>query len=492
MLKKNIGIAALIILITSFILHPGKDLKSVFRKINENVLHQGKAYESLRDITEKIGHRLTGSENGHRAEDYAFNLFKKYGYKNVTFQEFKVEAWSRISVALKISLQNGDKSMDYPVVSLAHSPVSSHLSGEIIDLGDGLKSDFEKAGDAVRDKIVLANINVRMPENKGKSNLHRSEKTALAIQYGAKGIILSNGAKGGVLLTGTASVTGKLISIPAVCISLESGEAIRKRLSEEGKLTARIDMENSSKPITARNVIATLEGSSPQLKGESIILGGHLDSWDLATGAIDNGVGAFSVLDIARVFKELKLKTDRTIHFVLFMGEEQGLLGSKYMVSQLERLNEIKKAKLMINLDMANNTKGFNAGGDEDLLKLMQQIGTVIKQVDTSYANENKSSLGLHSDHQPFMLAGVQVASAVGSLPPGAWGCYHADCDHFNLVIKEQLDNNVRYVAMMLYALANETNLPTRFLNSLETRDLMIKHNLKDELILGNEWGWDK
>jgi hypothetical protein len=84
----------------------------------------------------------------------------------------------------------------------------------------------------IKDKIVLANINVRLTENKGKSNLHRSEKTALAIRYGARGIILSNGANGGVLLTGTASVTGNLISIPAVCVSLESGEDIRKQLHD--------------------------------------------------------------------------------------------------------------------------------------------------------------------------------------------------------------------------------------------------------------------
>jgi hypothetical protein len=129
---------------TSFTLLTGQPLKPIFEKINANVLLHGRAYENLKDITETIGHRLTGSDNGRRAEEYAYRLFQQYGYKNVNFQEFKTEAWSRKSVSLTI--KGGSANKDYPVVSLAHSPVSAHVSGDIIDLGDGLTSDFEAAG----------------------------------------------------------------------------------------------------------------------------------------------------------------------------------------------------------------------------------------------------------------------------------------------------------------------------------------------------------
>lgn len=467
-----------------------QDFLPIFQRINDDVLKNGRAYENLREATTSIGHRLTGSDNGSKAEDYAFNLLKSYGYENVQYQEFNVEAWTRGTVSLIIGTGNNAKSI--PVVALAHSPVSAHVSGKIIDLGDGLEEDFIKAGDGVRDKLVLVNINIQSPDNKGKKNLHRSEKTALAIKYKAKGIIIANGVKGGVLLTGTASVTGQLIPIPAVCISLESGQEIRKFLSEDSALDARIDMTNASRPVRARNIIATLPGTSPETGQEIIIIGGHLDSWDLATGAVDNGIGSFSILDMARVFKQLRLKTARTIQFVLFMGEEQGLLGSKHMVSELNKSGEIKDVRLMINLDMNNNTRGFNAGGNTTLLPTLEQIGTVIKQVDTSYANDIKNSTGLHSDHQPFMLSGIPTATSVGSLPPGAWGCYHADCDHFSLIIKDQLDNNVRYVSMVLYALANISHLPVAAMSDTETRDFLIKNNLKAELILGKEWRWEE
>ncbi|KXK36354.1 MAG: M28 family peptidase [Saprospiraceae bacterium] len=473
-----------------------KGLLKVFTAINEDVMQNGRAYETLGDAIDKIGHRLTGSENGAKAEQYALDLLRSYGYSDAKFQQFSVEAWSRNKVSLQVEMRDKTKDVaarfQYKVVSLAHSPVSAHVTAEIIDVGDGLNEDFEAAGEAVKDKIALVNINIQSPENKGKRNLHRSEKTALAIQYGAKGIIIANSVPGGVLLTGTASVTGSLIPIPAVCISLESGQGIRRLIAENGRLIGNIDMSNFSKPITARNVIATLPGTDKKLSKEKIIIGGHLDSWDLATGAIDNGIGSFSIMDIARVFKNLNLKTKQTIEFVLFMGEEQGLLGSQHMVKEYEKTGELDKVRLMINLDMTNNTSSFNAGGNEDLSALMTKIGTTIRKIDTTYTNINRNWVGLHSDHQPFMLSGVQVASPIGKLPSKAYGCYHADCDHFDLVSKDDLNNNVRFTAMMLYALANEKRLPTQRMSSNATRDFLIKHNLKNELILGNAWKWEK
>lgn len=481
---------ALIILISATS-SKDKDRLLIFQAINQDVLENGRAYETLEDAIDRIGHRLTGSVNGALAEKYTLNKLKEYGYNDAHFQEFELEAWSRDKASLHIDTNNPGVSFSYKVVALAHSPVNAFVSGQVIDVGDGLKEDFEAAGEAIKDKIVLANINVQSQKNKGKRNLHRSEKTALAIEYGAKGIIIANNVEGGVLLTGTASVTGNLIPIPAICVSLEASQSIRKVMEDVEPLKATIDMTNFSQPLKARNVIATLPGTDKKLSKEKIIIGGHLDSWDLATGAVDNGLGSFSVMDIARVFKSLNLKTKRTVDFVLFMGEEQGLLGSKHMVREYDKTGELNQVSLMINLDMTNNAHSFNCGGNQALSDLMTKIGKTIRQVDTTYTNVNRNWVGLHSDHQPFMLSGVQVAAPIGNLPPKAFGCYHADCDHFDLVSKSEINNNVRFTAMMLYALANEKKLPTKRMSSTETRDFLIKHNLKNELILGNEWKWE-
>ncbi|WP_337042004.1 M20/M25/M40 family metallo-hydrolase [Emticicia sp. 17c] len=468
------------------------ELDDTFVKINQNVLENGRAYETLGEATSSIGHRLTGSPNGKKAEDFAYKLLKEYGFTDVKYMPFEVESWARDTVSLAIVPRGSDNFRDVEVVALAHSPVSSHLKAPIVDCGDGIEADFEKVKEQVKGKIALFNINLQAPENKGKKNLHRSEKTALAIKYGATGVIIANAVEGGVLLTGTASVTGALIPIPAVCISVESGKNIRKWLKDEPNLLAVIDMQNFSRPIRARNVIATLPGSSKKYKNDKIVIGGHLDSWDLATGAMDNGIGSFTVMDVARVFQALNLRPKRTIEFVLFMGEEQGLLGSKALVKKYKDEGKLDQIQLMMNLDMVNNAKGFNAMGRPELRAFFDEIGKKIKSIDSTFSNTNPNSAGLHSDHQPFMIQGVPVCSPSGSFPVKAYNCYHANCDRFDLIDKKQINNNVRFTAMMLYALANAEALPVKKMNDEQTKEFLIKQNLKNELIIGKDWRWEQ
>ncbi|MEI7583759.1 M20/M25/M40 family metallo-hydrolase [Runella sp.] len=456
-----------------------------FQKINDDVLKNSRAYETLGDATSTIGHRLTGSPNGARAELYAFNLFKKYGYADVKFQSFEVESWMRDTVTLDVVPNKSDNFRTVPVVALAHSPVQAKVSGRIVDVGNGLEEDFEAVKDQIRGKVALANIGL-VNGKPGQKNLHRSEKTALAIQYGATGIITVNQVPGNVLLTGTASVTGSLIAIPAVNISKESGEEIRNWMKVDTDLHAIVDMRNVSKKIKVRNVIATIPGKSD----ERIIIGGHLDSWDLATGASDNGLGSFTIMDIARTFKTLKIKPKRTIDFVLFMGEEQGLLGSRQVVKELIKTKQVDKVKFMMNLDMTNNVYGMNVGGRDELIPFFQSVGEQIKKVDGNYANAVSSRAGLHSDHQPFMLEGIPTGAPAGRLGPNVFGCYHANCDNFNLINREEMVNGVRFSAMLLYALANANDLPAKKLDSYKTRDLLIAQGLKKELILGKDWKW--
>ncbi|WP_315814978.1 M28 family metallopeptidase [Paraflavitalea speifideaquila] len=290
------------------------------------------------------------------------------------------------------------------------------------------------------------------------------------------------------MLTGTASVTGKLIPIPAVCIGKEDGMKLKETL-KSSPLFSRILMTNNSGLIKARNVIATVKGSS--LPQEKIIVGGHLDSWDLATGAIDNGIGSFSVLDMARTFKKLQLKPKRTVEFVMFMGEEQGLLGSKAYVAAATKNKQIDQIRFMLNFDMTGDVRNFYSSAPT-AKELFQSIGTVINQIDTTFNNGFSSSAGLHSDHQPFMLQGVPTGGGGGARGVnGPAGCYHADCDVFSLVTSEQgMKNTVRFVTMLLYGLGDAAAIPVKKLNDEETKEFLLKHNLKEPLELEGEWRW--
>lgn len=456
---------------------------TVFQKINNEVQSHSMAYANLKDASEKIGHRLTGSANGEKAEEYAAALLRSYGY-DVRFQPFEVESWSRKTLRTSVG-KKGDL-REIPSVSLAHSPVEARVSGQLVDMGNGLEADYQNNPDKVKGKIALVYLGI-LPETTGK-NLHRSEKTALAIQYGAIGIIIYNTVPDGVLLTGTASVTGKLIPIPAVCIGLEDGKALAAQLKTE-PLESRIEMTNFSGMIKARNVIATIQGKS--LPNEKIIAGGHLDSWDLATGALDNGVGSFSVIDMARTFSKLKLRPARTVEFVLFMGEEQGLLGSNAYVQRALADGSIKQIRYMLNYDMTFDPKGYSSSMDISK-DLFSGIGSMVAKIDTGFKNIFRSGAGLHSDHEPFMLQGVPVGGAAGgTLPNNGWRCYHADCDDFNLVEEHGMKNTVRYNSMLIYGLADAAKLEAKRMTDLETRDFLLKNNLKEPLKIAGDWRWD-
>jgi Iap family predicted aminopeptidase len=473
----------------------------VFMQINDEVLHHSRAYESLKDITEKIGHRLTGTGNGKRAEEYVHGLLSSYGMKDMQYHEFEATSWSRESVRLTIGYADDrgkdeiifpgktSESVYFDCVSLAHSPVESHVNSRIIDLGNGLRKDFEASRDSIKGKIVLLNIGI-YPKDTTIKNLHRSEKTALAIEYGATGAIFVNTVKGNILLTGTASVTGDLIPVPAVCISLEDGDSLRKMLRNKSlqPVWSDIMMKNKSEKIKARNIVATIKGN--ELPDEEIIVCGHLDSWDLATGAIDNGIGSFSVIEMARVFQKLSLHPKRTIRFILFMGEEQGLLGSKAYLRDRTKDRTIDKIRYVINIDMGGNTMGFNATGRSGMEKFIRDVNEEIGKIDTVFEKKYIDKVGLHSDHQSFMLEGIPVMGIESKLDPGVYKFYHSNKDNFSLVNKKHLDNCVRFTAMMVYALADTETIEAKRLSSEETKAFFEKAKLKEELVLGKEWKW--
>ncbi|MCB0396271.1 MAG: M20/M25/M40 family metallo-hydrolase [Flavobacteriales bacterium] len=464
-----------------------RPLSEIFSDINRNVTAHSSGYDDLREATSTIGHRLTGSENGAKAEVFVLEKFRKYGFEDATYLPFEVEAWARKSISLDI--MSDDTSFSLKTVALAHSPVHADVQGQLIFAGSGLRKDLKKLGDAIRGNIILANIGLE-PQDSTEKNLHRSEKTALAIDFGAAGVILYNRVEGNILLTGTASVTGELNPIPAANISWEDGQMLKDLMNQGKQLSAHLAMENASNIIKARNVVATLRGSGkPE---EVILIGGHLDSWDLATGAIDNGIGSFTVLDIARTFKSAGLHPERTIQFVMFMGEEQGLLGSKYMAQQMIASGEIDKLRYIINLDMSGNPKGFSWSGREEMKDFFNHIGTTIQTIDSTFSNEGNAKSGLHSDHFPFMLEGIPVLGMISNMNDSIYKYYHSNGDDFNLIDKSWMVNGTRYTAMALYALADADSIPAGKLNSDEAKEFFIRQGFKEEMVVGKTWKWEE
>ncbi len=487
-MKNYLAVIALIFTVGCANFNSDKD--PLFVTINNEVLENSTAYADLKEETSVIGHRLTGSENGHKVEQFVFDKLIKYGFEDVSFQEFEVDAWRRES--LTMTLTTNGQTAELAAVSLGHSPVEADVSAGIIDMGNGLVEDYKNIGDSLEGKLALIYIGILpgiLPGSaEGKKNLHRSEKVSLAINHGAIGIIIINQVPNGVLLTGTASVTGELLTAPAVCIGYEDGLTIKEILAENtASIEATINMTNYSGPIKARNIIATLQGSSE----EEVIIGGHLDSWDLATGALDNGIGSFAILDIARTFIANELKPARTTKFIFFMGEEQGLLGSKHFVQQAKETGEIKKIKFMMNLDMTGNPIGISVTGRNIDTTFFASLNNRINAIDTVYKGSFNSRAGLHSDHQPFMLEGIPILMMRSNLDRSVYRCYHADCDDISLVNPAHIRNTTRFGTMTLFSLVNAEKLPAEIMTSEQTRQFMIDSGLEDNLKMQGEWKWE-
>lgn len=450
------------------------------KRIYADVARNSRAYETLRDCIEKTGHRLTGTDQGRQAEEIAFQLLKTYGLDSVDYVPFTVQSWQRRSLVTKMVLPD---ERVVASVCMAYSPVNYDGRAELVDVKEGYTSDYDTLVGKVKGKFVLVNLGGK--EN--SQNLHRIEKTEIARRYGAAGVVFVHSVEGGLLLTGTASNTSTLIDIPVVCIGYEDGISLRESLSR-GRVEMHIAMENYAGDITARDVVAEWRGTSKS--DDVILIGGHLDSWDLAHGAIDNGIGSFTILDVARTFASLQLRTKRTIRFVMFMGEEEGLLGSKALVRHYRETGELDRIKYMLNLDMHGNTIGMNIGGRSEATTFFTTVGERLKHHDTSYYNRISPNAWLHSDHETFLLEGIPTLNFVSNLDPQVYRFYHSSGDRIELVDQSHMEKAVRCVSYILYELANADTLPAVRLNDEETRDFFIRQNLREPLELGRKWKW--
>jgi len=460
-------------------------VQALFPRIDKCAQEAPMGHPWLMWSAEHIGHRLTGTTHGSRAEALADSLFRVSGLDAVQYMPFRARAWQRDSAGLVLSC--ADSSFSPGCVALAHSPVLASVKGVVIDLGNGLPEDLSRSKEHIKGRIALVNLGL-VGAPKEASNLHRSEKTALAIEAGVAAVLFVNNVEGHVLLTGTASVNGELIGIPAACISSEDGALIRRWLAMGKEVVGGLNMANQSEMVTARNIMAEIPGSD--LANEVVLVGGHLDCWDLATGATDNGLGSFSILDMARCLKTCGIQPRRTIRFVLFMGEEQGLLGSKALVEQYRASGELERIRCMVNMDMTGHPQGFGIMGPEGWKERIESINAAIHAVDSSaFAGRTTTGAWLHSDHQPFMLAGVPVINPHSDLGSHIYGCYHSSCDDIHLVDPQAMVDNVRFVGMLLTALADADQLPAHYTDAL-LRDRLVQEGLEEKLRIGGDWRW--
>ncbi|RYZ50463.1 MAG: M20/M25/M40 family metallo-hydrolase [Chitinophagaceae bacterium] len=312
---------------------------SIFiRRMAGQILTNGKAYDDLRVLTKSVGPRLAGSPGMYKSEAWGLKTMQDAGAEKAWLQECMVPHWVRggkdeATASFKAKGKATTKKLD--VLALGNSAGSMKpLKAEVIEITSFAELETKK--DQLKGKIVFYNYRfndafVNTFTAYRDAGAYRSQGPSRAARYGAVGAIvrsMSNSTDNHPHTGGTA-YNDSFPKIPAVAIGLRDADWLSAAVKEQ-PVAVMLHTHGKFLPdAKGHNVIGEIKGS--EFPDEYITVGGHLDSWDAAEGAHDDGAGCVQTIEILRTFKALGYKPKRTIRFVLFANEENGLRGgNKY------------------------------------------------------------------------------------------------------------------------------------------------------------------
>jgi len=301
-----------------------------FSKISVEILNNGKGYTELRDLTKNIGHRLSGSEAYEKSVRWAEQKLRDAGADKVWLQEVMIPVWERGKESLQIQTSNG-KWKYLKMLSLGNSEGTKgkDVSGEIIMVKS--MEEYEKLSpEQVKGKIVFFNY----PFSQSFVETFRGYGDAAKYRVNAASLTAKKGGKFAVIRSLSSAFddvphTGGMRyenenKIPAVAIGNTTADELEKLLQSQkvsAKLNSNCGMKGEKR---SHSVIGEITGKKDK---SVIVVGGHLDSWDVGEGAHDDGAGIVQSIEVLRTFKKLGIQNNHTIRVVCFANEENGVKG---------------------------------------------------------------------------------------------------------------------------------------------------------------------
>jgi len=407
-------------------------------------------------LLDGIGPRPAGTPNGLHAEELAAQTFRTAGVPLVFAEPVTVPMWQVHRATLTLVEPTEYEASAVALANAASTPPQGLLL-EVIDGGQGTPEEIAALGDAVDNRAVLVRSGV--PE--GHRRLHRSATYETVARAGAAAFLHAPPDPASPARSGTVTLDGTPGPIPALGISGRVAAWLSRLLREGRSVRVRVTLLADRVPATAHNVVAEIPGRRPE---EVILLGAHLDSWDLAQGAGDNGTGTLVLWQVARTLVEQGLRPLRTLRFVSFTGEELGLLGSRSYVER--HREELGSIRAMVNLDMVGEPTGFGAMLQPGVLPLLGHLAR--RLAGFGLDPEPLDRAWLHSDHQPFLLAGVPVITLRSRLREEVRDACHSDRDTIDVLDPGRQQRAAAVVAALAWQLATVEELPTRSLEPAE------------------------
>jgi carboxypeptidase Q len=452
-------------------------------KILPIVMGSSPLEENLRRLTDEIGGRVTGSPEMAKAVEWGVTAFRAAGVDVHTEKYTLPLTWSEGDTRLELL---GPVKFPVRLKAEGWSPAtpSDGIEAGLVDVGYGSEDDFAKAGAAIRGAILLVHSDIGSTwADLFNEYLRPPDIISRALKGGASAILWMGARERLLLYRHTNSLAGEIDRIAQAVVAREDAMRLARTIAAyPGKVRARFDMPNKiGGPIEQQNVVGEIRGY--EKPDEIVILGAHLDSWELGTGALDNGCNAALVIEAARAIKATGLLPRRTIRFVLFSGEEQGTIGS-YEYVKAHRA-ELDKTRAMITFDSGiGRVTGYSLSGRRDI---EAGVRAVLKPLESWGANNHTYDASFGTDNFDFMLEGVPTLVAnqeeANYLPN-----YHAASDTLDKVDMRELKLHTVIAALTTWGIADRTEPLGKRLSRAELDVLVKETGLDQQLKLLGYW----
>ncbi len=452
-------------------------------KILPIVMGSSPMEENLRRLTDEVGGRVTGTPEMTKAVEWGVGAFRAAGVDVHTEKYTLPVTWSEGETRLELL---GPVKFPMRLKAEGWSPATpaGGMEANVVDVSYGTDDDFAKAGGLVKGAILLVHSDI------GSTwadlfNEYLRPPTILdhALKQGARAILWMGARERLLLYRHTNSLTGEIDRIPQAVVAREDAMRLARTVAAyPGKVRVRFDMPNKiGGPVEQENVVGEIRGY--EKPDEVVILGAHLDSWELGTGALDNGCNAALVIEAARAIKATGLLPRRTIRFVLFSGEEQGTVGSFEYVKAHRA--ELDKIRAMITYDSGiGRVTGYSLGGRRDIEAGVREV---LKPLESWGANNHTYDASFGTDNFDFMLEGVPTLVAnqdeANYLPN-----YHAASDTLDKVDMRELKLHTVLAALTAWGIADRAEALGKRLARAELDVLVKETGLDQQLRLLGYW----
>jgi carboxypeptidase Q len=452
------------LLAQSFTVSP--ETRDAVRQLIGDTILNSQAYAYDQHLADSIGPRLTGSANYTRAADWAVQKFKALGLSNVHTEDWTIPAtWEPEVPAVGRILKPVEHQLH--IYSLGWSPSTPRegVEGQVVHVASLAPADL----DAQKSRLTGAIAFLDQSSFGEKPTFYKTMAGVdRLLSFAPLALFYPGGANGTENLS--TLTFGTLAAVPEAQIGREDVSLLR-RLLQTGPVTARFSFTNGIRVnVQVPNVIAEIPGR--ELPNEVVIVAAHLDSWQPGTGAQDDGTGVAGVLEVARAIRNLNRAPRRTIRFILFGGEEQGLLGSAAYARQ--HAPDLPSVDAILVTDGGSQpANGWFVMGHEDEKTSLAALKPLLAGLGGDQASLDTAFL-LSSDHAPFNVLGVPTL-VLSTEREKYFALHHKASDTFDSVVQKDLTQGAAVIAVTAYAIADSQDPFAKHLSPAEVQSLLEK-----------------